>query len=142
MAIINKGDFDLIQQLIKSHKCIRSQQNTPLFIGLLLCDISGAGMHFKHYHYVCGHQNKFAKKDFSENFRPIETKLKQTILNNLNNLYFSNVSVKDTEKFLEKKLEKLQTKPNKDYETHQSKLANLRSKKQKALKMLLDDKVD
>lgn len=36
-AIISKEDFELVQQLIKARKRIRSQQSTHLFTGLLIC---------------------------------------------------------------------------------------------------------
>ena len=91
-SIISKDDFELVQQLIKSRKRIRSQQSSHLFTGLLICENCGSGMHFKRDRYVCGHQNKHGKKACSDNFRPIEDKLKQAILNDLNTLYFSKVS--------------------------------------------------
>lgn len=141
-ALISKEDFELVQQLIKVRKRIRSQQGSHLLTGLLICGSCGAGMHFKRDRYVCGHQNKHGKKACPENFRPIEKDLKEVILNDLNALYFSNIRAKDTEKLLEKKLKKLEVKPKSNYEIFQSKVLALKTKKQRALEMLLDDKID
>ena len=47
----------------------------------------------------------------------------------------------EAEKLLEKKLENVQVQSNNDLDNYQSKLASLRSKKQRALEMLLDDKI-
>lgn len=140
--IISKEDFKLVQQLIQSRKRIRSQQQTHLFTGLLVCGNCGAGMHFKRDRYVCGHQNKYGKKACPDNFRPIERELIKSLLNDLNTLYFSNVSIASIEKLLENQLEKLKSKPVNDTEKFQKQLASLRAKKQKALDMLLDDKID
>lgn len=98
--IIIKEDFNLVQQLIHSRKQIRSQQNTHLFKGLLFCGACGAGMHFKRDRYVCERQNKFGKKACPENFRPKELLLSQVLLDDLNQLYFSNISKAATEKLL------------------------------------------
>lgn len=141
-AIISKEDFELVQQLIKARKRIRSQQTTHIFTGLLICANCGAGMHFKRDRYVCGYQNKYGKKACSENFRPIEKKLIQAILDDLNSLYFSKVSLSSFEKLLDKQVENSQTKVNNDLENLNLKLTSLRKKKQKALELLLDDKID
>lgn len=141
-AIISKEDFELVQQLIKARKRIRSQQTTHIFTGLLICANCGAGMHFKRDRYVCGYQNKYRKKACSENFRPIEKKLIQAILDDLNSLYFSKVSLSSFEKLLDKQVENSQTKVNNDLENLNLKLTSLRKKKQKALELLLDDKID
>ncbi|MCY7716970.1 recombinase family protein [Bacillus altitudinis] len=140
--IISKEDFALVQQLIKSRKRIRSQQSTHLFTGLLVCGNCGAGMHFKRDRYVCGNQNKHGKKACPDNFRPIEKELVQVLLNDLNTIYFSNVSVASTEKLLDNNLKKLNSKSVNNHEKLQKQLASLRTKKQKALDLLLDDKIN
>ena len=140
--IISKEDFALVQQLIKSRKRIRSQQSTHLFTGLLVCGSCGAGMHFKRDRYVCGNQNKHGKKACPDNFRPIEKELIQVLLNDLNTIYFSNVSVASTEKLLDNNLKKLNSKPVNNHEKLLKQLTSLRTKKQKALDLLLDDKIN
>lgn len=70
--IISKEDFTLVQQLIKSRKCIRSQQSTHLFTGLLVCGSCGAGMYFKRDRYMCGNQNKHGKKLVLTIFSPLK----------------------------------------------------------------------
>ncbi|HWL22692.1 MAG TPA: recombinase family protein [Ureibacillus sp.] len=141
-AIISKDDFELVQQLIKKRKRIRSQQSSHLFTGLLICENCGSGMHFKRDRYVCGHQNKHGKKACSVNFRPIEDKLKQAILNDLNTLYFSKISKESTQKLLDQQLSKLQMDTNNEVQQYEKDLTKLRMKKQKALDKLLDDKIE
>lgn len=86
-------------------------------------------MHFKRDCYVCGNQNKHGKKACPDNFRPIEKELVQVLLNDLNTIYFSNVSVASTEKLLDNNLKKLNSKPVNNHEKLQKQLASLRTKK-------------
>lgn len=142
--IISIEEFDLVQQLIKSRKRTRSQQSTHLFTGLLICENCGAGMHFKRDRYVCGYQNKHGKKACSDNFRPIEKDLIRLLLNDLNQIYFSNVSYESIEKLVENKVNKSLSAKNDDSPSQalQTELTQLRKKKQKAFDKLLDDKID
>lgn len=63
-AIITRTDFEAVQQLIKSRKKIRPQQNIHLFTNILFCADCGHGMHFKKNRkgYVCGASTNMEKK--------------------------------------------------------------------------------
>ncbi|WP_336046150.1 recombinase family protein [Solibacillus ferritrahens] len=140
-ALVSEADFNLVQQLIASRKTIRSQQGKNLFTGFLKCATCGAGMQFKRDRYVCGKQNKHGKVACSENFRPKEKDLIQSLLNDINSLYFSHLTASDVEKLVVSKLEKIkqQVSPIKKLQTE---IANLKEKKIKALDKLVSDKID
>lgn len=95
-------------------------------------------MHFKRDRYVCGHQNKHGKKACPDNFRPIEKKLATQLLIDLNTLYFSKTDNSYTGQAIDNK----DASYTSDIENFQNQLLLLRAKKQKALDMLLDDKID
>lgn len=99
-------------------------------------------MHFKRDRYVGGNQNKHGKKACPDNFRPIEKEIIRVLLNDLNTIYFSNVSIASTENLLDNNLKKLNSKPVNNHEKIQKQLASLRTKKQKALDLLLDNKIN
>lgn len=143
-AIISKDDFNLVQQLIKSRKRIRSQQSTHVFTGLLICGNCGAGMHFKRDRYVCGKQNKFGKAACSDNFRAIESKLIKALLNDINNIYFSTISEKTIDTLLEKQLTKFEADLADENRKDSISLAldKLTKRKKKAINLLLDESID
>lgn len=143
-AIISKDDFNLVQQLIKSRKRIRSQQSTHLFTGLLICGNCGAGMHFKRDRYVCGKQNKFGKAACSDNFRPLESTLIKSLLDDINNIYFSCISEKTIDALLEKQLTNFEADRANESNKNNIALAldKLNKRKKKAIDLLLDESID
>lgn len=140
--IIEKDLFELVQQLITARKRIRSQQGTHLFTGYLTCGTCGAGMHFKRDRYVCGNQNKHGKIACSDNFRPKEKELTQSLLQDINSLYFADFKKQRVEKLLDSKLNSFKKKELSKEESLSIELEKLMQRKQKALEKLLDDKID
>lgn len=101
-------------------------------------------MHFKHDRYCCGKQNKFGKAAYSDNFRPIETALIKTLLEDINDIYFSDISGKVIDSLIEKQLTKFQDNASSvnNQETLAKALDKLNVRKKKAINLLLDESID
>lgn len=113
-AIISRDDFNSVQQLIKSRKKIRPQQQVHLFTHLAFCDDCGHGMHYKKNRkgYVCGNYNKHGKKACNDHIVK-EDELSNTILADLKYL-ISNLKNKKFTTNLETMINKQKNKVEKD----------------------------
>lgn len=140
-AIISYEDFQTVQQLIKSRKKIRPQQQIHLFTNILFCEDCGHGMHFKKNRrgYVCGNYNKHGQKACSDHIVR-EDELSNTILTDLKYL-MSNLK---NEKFLatlENMINKQKKKIEKDLKACIKEIETLNSKKSKAISLLIDESI-
>lgn len=99
-------------------------------------------MHFKRDCYTCRHQNKHGKIACSDNFRPIEKELINTLLQDINSLYFADLKQLKLEKLLDSKINSLKKNTFSKEVSISNELEKLTQRKQKALEKLLDDKID
>lgn len=101
-------------------------------------------MHFKRDRYVCGKQNKFDKAACSENFRPVESALIKSLLEDINYAYFSNIPGKVLDSLIEKQLTKFESdvSNNRSQDNITSALDFLNKRKKKAINLLLDESIN
>lgn len=140
-AIITRSDFQAIQQLIKSRKKIRPQQNIHLFTNILFCADCGHGMHFKKNRkgYVCGSFNKHGKKACTDHIIR-ETELADAILSDIK-FMLSNLKNEKVIAEIEKKVAYQKKKLEKELKNYSKELEILMGKKNKALSKFINDEI-
>ncbi|HEY8362528.1 MAG TPA: recombinase zinc beta ribbon domain-containing protein [Tissierellaceae bacterium] len=130
-----------VQQLIKSRRRIRPQQQIHLFTNILYCADCGHGMHYKKNRrgYVCGSYNKHGSKACSEHIVR-EDELKTIILNDIKSL----LSKLDNEKFIkniELKVKNQIDKLEKQIKNYKKEIENLKVRKSKALNKFINEEI-
>jgi site-specific DNA recombinase len=140
-ALITRTDFESVQQLMKSRKRIRPQQNIHLFTNILFCADCGHGMHFKKNRkgYVCGSFNKHGKKACSDHIIR-ETDLSNAILTDIK-FMLSNIRNEKVISEVEKKVTSQKKKLEKDLKNCSKEIESLMSKKNKALNKFVNDEI-
>ncbi|WP_256358482.1 recombinase family protein [Bacillus sp. sid0103] len=138
-AIISKEDFNTVQQLIEHRKRIRPQAEKHLFTNTLYCSDCGHGMHFKANSkgYICGNYNKHGAKACS-NHLTRENTLCLAILNDIRGLLSSLDSTSYMEA-IEAKVQKQRIQSQKQINFAKEEMTDLKSKKQKAVGLLVDE---
>jgi hypothetical protein len=138
-AIITRTDFEAVQQLIKSRKKIRSQQNIHLFTNILFCADCGHGMHFKKNRegYVCGNFNKHGKKACSDHIIR-EAELANAILADIK-FMLSNIKNEKVLNQIEKKVTNQKKKLEKELKKCSKQIESLIQEKIKATSKFLNN---
>lgn len=140
-AIISKKDFETVQQLIKSRKRTRPQQEIHLFTNTSYCADCGKGMHFKKNSkgYICGNYNKHGMKACT-NHLVRESDLSLAILNDIKDLAAALGNDNILEK-LDKKLKKQRVNDEKQIISIDNEVTKLKNRKKKALDDYYDEKI-
>jgi site-specific DNA recombinase len=138
-AIITKGDFEAVQELIATRKKSRPPSNKHLFTEIAFCFECGKSLHFKSYRkgYICGSYNKYGKKACS-NHAIREAVLTQILLDDLK--VMSNAINKGN--YLEQinaKLEKAKKAYQKQISALSFEIDKLNQKKVKLINLLADE---
>ncbi|MDO6354968.1 recombinase family protein [Caloramator sp. CAR-1] len=140
--IISREEFLAVQQLIKSRRRIRLQQQIHLFTNILFCADCGHGMHYKKNRkgYICGSYNKHGSKACNEHLIK-EDELKTIILNDIKSL----ISKLDNEKFIKTIEVKVKTnidKLEKQVKNYKKEIENLKAQKRKALNKFINEEIN
>lgn len=140
-GIISKEDFKLVQDIIKSRRKIRPNQNIHLFTNVLFCKDCMHGMHFKKNRkgYICGNYNKHGSKICSDHIIR-EDALSLQVLNEISKV-ITNVKLDNSYTKLRENLLRNKNSIKRKYNSVLEELDSFKQKKSKALHLLIESKI-